>query len=108
MHITTKNWRQVRKALEEVEKRQEMGHLPFTCFYRKEGELIGSYFCGDEQEGDFVLFINKDYPDPVFVINLINQHCQFLNDEVKVYTLDKKGTELYKMVKPKSSIFVDL
>ena len=111
MQTTNRDMVKVQSALQEIEKRQETGQVPFTCFYIKEGELIGSYFCGDEQEKDSVLFLNKGYPDPVFLLNLINQHCQYLKEEVKVYTLDildRRETELYEKVRPKSSIFVNL
>lgn len=111
MHTTNRDVAKVQSALQEIERRRETRQIPFTCFYVKEGELIGSYFCGDEQEKDSVLFLNKGYPDTVFLLNLIDQHCQYLEEEVKVYTLDtldRRETELYEKIRPKSSIFVNL
>lgn len=108
MSLLNDSWSRVREALEEVEERRRVGQIPFTCFYRRKGILIGSYFCGDDEEGEFVLFINKDYSDPALLVDLISQHCQFLNDEVGVYTLDARSTKLYGTVNPKNSISVEL
>ena len=108
MSLLNDKWSSVREALKEVEDRRRIGQIPFTCFYRSRGKLIGSYFCGDDEEGETVLFVNKDYSDPALLVDLINQHCQFLNDEVRVYTLDARGIELYEMIHPQNSIFVEL
>ena len=102
------NWKNIQKALEEIKERQEEGRIPFTCFYRRQGDLVGSYFCGDDEEGEFVLFLNKSYSNPTLLVKLISHHCQILNDAVQVYALDDAAVKLYeKVVNPKEAIFVD-
>ena len=108
MMFINNNWSQVKRALAEVEERKRQGLIPFTCFYRRQGKLLGSYFCGDDEEGEFVLFVDKDYSEPAVIVDLISQHCQFLNDDVRVYTLDKPGIEMYEMVHPQNFICVEI
>lgn len=102
------NWENIHEALEEIKERQEEGRIPFTCFYRRKGHLVGSYFCGDDEEGEFVLFLNKNYSNPTLLVNLISHHCQVLNNTVQVYALDRAAVELYqRVVNPRESICVD-
>ena len=100
-------WQEIQEILKKVEQPDSRLERPLTCYYRKAGKIIGSYFCGDEEE-DFILFINKDYPNPSLIIDLINQHCQILNQEVLVYPLDEKGITLYETVTPKNYLMIDL
>ncbi|WP_041238282.1 hypothetical protein [Gloeothece citriformis] len=101
------NWGLITKVILEGKQRQELGELPFTYYYQKSGSLIGSFFCGDE-EGEFILFFNLNYPDSAVILQLIAQHCQVLKEEILVYPLDSQGIELYSTVTPEKYIILDL
>lgn len=100
-------WEKIQDIIKKLEQPDSRLERPFTCYYRKAGKIIGSYFCGDEKD-DFILFVNKDYPNPSLIIDLIDQHCHILNQEVLVYTLDDKGIMLYESVTPENYMIIDL
>lgn len=100
-------WEKIQEILEELARTEYRLEMPFTYYYRKAEKIIGSYFCGDEKE-DFILFVNKDYPNPSLIIDLIDQHCHILNQEVLVYTLDDRGITLYESVTPENYMIIDL
>ncbi|ACK72950.1 hypothetical protein PCC7424_4588 [Gloeothece citriformis PCC 7424] len=101
------NQQLINEVVLEARKRKKLGRLPFTYYYQKLGKIIGSFFCGDQDE-DFILFFHLDYSDPSLILKLIEQHCQVLKEEILVYPLRTKGIELYETVTPENHLIIEL
>lgn len=103
----TIKWSNLQEILEKIELPAYRFQRPLTCYYRKAGQIIASYFCGDKKD-DFRLFINKDYPNKSLLIDLIDEHCHILNQDILVYTLDNESMNLYKTIEPTNFFVIDL
>nr|ADN17564.1 hypothetical protein Cyan7822_5703 [Gloeothece verrucosa PCC 7822] len=105
--ISQSNRNLIRKFVLEAKQRQKTGEVPFTYYYKKSDNFVGSFFCGDETD-EFVLFFCIDYYEQDLILELIAEHCYALNEEVLVYPLTTKAIELYETVTPENFLIVEI